>query len=132
MTKLRAEMWSMVLTSTSAVPASAERYSTKRGATMGRQTMPRLQTYPGEILREEYLLLLGLSARALAKVLGFPANRLTEIMRGTRDVSADTAIRLGRYFGTDPRFWLNLQAAHDLSKAETLHSYKKITPRTAA
>ncbi len=48
----------------------------------------------------------------------FPANRLTEIMRGARDVTADTAIRLGRYFGTDPRFWLNPQAAHDLSKAE--------------
>jgi antitoxin HigA-1 len=95
--------------------------------------MPRLQTHPGAVLREEYLVPLALSARALAKVLGVPANRLTEIMRGTRDVSsADTAIRLGRYFGTDPRFWLNLQAAHDLSKTERLHSYKKIVPRTAA
>jgi addiction module HigA family antidote len=93
--------------------------------------MPRLRTHPGEVLREEYLVPLGLSARALSKVLGVPANRLTEIMRGTRDVSADTAIRLGCYFGTDPRFWLNLQAAHDLSKAEKLHSYKKIAPRTA-
>jgi addiction module HigA family antidote len=64
-------------------------------------------------------------------VLGVPANRLTEIMRGTRDVSADTAIRLGRYFGTDPRFWLNLQAAHDFSKTERLHSYNKIVPRPA-
>jgi addiction module HigA family antidote len=53
----------------------------------------RLTTHPGEVLREEYLVPLGLSARALAKVLGVPANRLTEIMRGTRDVSADTAIR---------------------------------------
>ena len=52
-------------------------------------------------------------------------------MRGTRDVAADTAIRLGRYFRTDPRFWLNLQATHDLSKAEQTHSYKKIVPRTA-
>jgi addiction module HigA family antidote len=87
--------------------------------------MTRLRTHPGEILRKEYLL-------PLAKQLGVPANRLTEIMRGTRDVSADTAIRLGRYFGTDPRFWLNLQAAHDLSKAEKAHSYKKIVPRKAA
>ena len=94
--------------------------------------MTRLRTHPGEILREEYLVPLGLSARGLAKELDVPANRLTEIMRGTRDVSADTAIRLGRYFGTDPRFWLNLQAAHDLSKAERLHNYKKILPRTAA
>jgi addiction module HigA family antidote len=94
--------------------------------------MTRLRTHPGEVLREEYLVPLGLSARALAKELGVPANRLTEIMRGTRDVTADTAIRLGRYFGTDPRFWLNLQAAHDLSKAERVHSYKKIVPRKVA
>jgi addiction module HigA family antidote len=60
--------------------------------------MTRLRTHPGEVLREEYLVPLGLSARALAKELGVPANRLTEIMRGTRDVTADTAIRLGRYF----------------------------------
>ena len=94
--------------------------------------MARLRTHPGEVLKEEYLVPLGLSARALAKELDIPANRLTEIMRGARDVSADTAIRLGRYFRTDPRFWLNLQAAHDLSKAEKANSYKKIVPRTAA
>jgi antitoxin HigA-1 len=94
--------------------------------------MARLRTHPGEVLREEYLVPLGLSARALAKELDVPANRLTEIMRGTRDVTADTAIRLGRYFRTDPRFWLNLQAAHDLSKAKQVHSYKKIVPRSAA
>ncbi len=94
--------------------------------------MTRLRTHPGEVLREEFLVPLGLSARALAKQLDVPPNRLTEIMRGTRDVSADTAIRLGRYFRTDPRFWLNLQAAYDLSKAEQAHSYKKIVPRTAA
>jgi addiction module HigA family antidote len=80
--------------------------------------MPRLRTHPGEVLREEYLLPLGLSARALAKALDVPANRMSEIVRGTRDVSVDTVIRLGRYFGTDPRFWLNLQAAHNLSKAD--------------
>src|SRR6476646_8945454 len=80
-------------------------------------TMPRLQTHPGEVLREEYFIPLGMSARALAKALGVPANRITEIMRGERDVSADTAIRLGRYFKTDPRFWLNLQSAYDLSVA---------------
>jgi addiction module HigA family antidote len=63
--------------------------------------MTRVRTHPGEVLREEYLLPLGMSARALAKALGVPANRITEIMRGERDVSADTAIRLGRYFRTD-------------------------------
>jgi addiction module HigA family antidote len=94
--------------------------------------MPRLRTHPGEILREEYLKPLSLSARSLAKSLGVPANRITEIMRGERDVSADTAIRLARYFRTDPRFWLNLQTAHDLSKAQTENDYSKVSPRTAA
>jgi len=94
--------------------------------------MTRVRTHPGEVLREEYLIPLGMSARALAKALGVPANRITEIMRGERDVSADTAIRLGRYFGTDPRFWLNLQAAYDLSVAESGNDYSKIGRRSAA
>jgi addiction module HigA family antidote len=94
--------------------------------------MARIRTHPGEVLREEYLGPLGMSARALAKELGVPANRVTEIMRGERDVSADTAIRLGRYFETDPRFWLNLQAAYDLSKAEKQHNYSSIRKRSAA
>ena len=93
--------------------------------------MARVRTHPGKMLREEYLIPLGLSARSLAKSLGVPANRVTEIMRGKRDVTADTAIRLGRYFCTDPRFWLNLQAAHDLSKAQAKHDYSKVSPRTA-
>jgi antitoxin HigA-1 len=94
--------------------------------------MPRVRTHPGEILREEYLLPLGLSARALAKAPAVPANRITEIICGERDVTADTAIRLARYFRTDARFWLNLQAAHDLSKAQVKHDYSKVSPRPAA
>jgi addiction module HigA family antidote len=94
--------------------------------------MPRVRTHPGEILREDYLIPLGLSARSLAKALGVPANRITEIMRGERDVTADTAIRLARYFRTDARFWLNLQAAHDLSKAQARTDYSKVSPRPAA
>jgi addiction module HigA family antidote len=94
--------------------------------------MARLRTHPGEVLREEYLNPLALSARALARALSVPPNRVTEIMRGERDVTADTAIRLGRYFRTDPRFWLNLQAAHDISKAQAAHDYSKVGPRTAA
>lgn len=72
---------------------------------------------------------LGLSARAPGEAIGVPANRVSEIARGRRDVSADTAIRLGRYSNTDVRFLLNLQAAHDLSKAETAHDYSSISPR---
>ena len=94
--------------------------------------MPRKRTHPGEILREEYLVPLGMSARGLAKAIGGPPNRLTEIMRGERDVSADTAIRLGRYFKTDPRFWLNLQTSFDLSQAEAKNDYSKIGSVTAA
>jgi addiction module HigA family antidote len=94
--------------------------------------MARIRTHPGEILREEYLVPLNMSARALAKAIDVPANRVTEIMRGERDISADTAIRLGRYFGTDPRFWLNLQSAYDLSKAEKRNNYSSIRKRSAA
>ena len=92
----------------------------------------RVRTHPGEIIREEFLAPLDMSARELSKALGIPSNRLTEIMRGARGISADTAIRLGRYFGNDPRFWMNLQIAHDLSKAETTTNYRAIMPRSAA
>lgn len=91
--------------------------------------MPRIRTHPGEVLAEEYMKPLGLSARALGEALGVPGNRISDIMRQRRDVSADTAIRLGRYFGVDPRFWLNLQAAHDLSKAESEHDYSTVPTR---
>lgn len=73
--------------------------------------MPRLRTRPGEALAEEYLKPLRLSATALAQAIDVPANRISDIVRQRRDVSADTAIRLGRFFSVDPRFWLNLQAA---------------------
>lgn len=91
----------------------------------------RIRSHPGEILALEFLEPLGLSARGLAAAIEVPANRISDIVRGRRDVSADTAIRLGRYFGTDPRFWLNLQAAHDLSKAEAERDYSGIGPRAA-
>lgn len=93
--------------------------------------MPRITSHPGEILQEEFLSPLALSARALAAAIEVPPNRISEIVRGRRDVSADTAIRLGRYFGTDPRFWLNLQTAHDLSKAEASGDFSRIDPRAA-
>jgi antitoxin HigA-1 len=92
----------------------------------------RMRTHPGEILAEEFLKPLGLSARALGELIGVPGNRISDIMRQRRDVSADTAIRLGRYFGTDPRFWLNLQAAYDLSKAENEYDYSKLRLRSHA
>jgi antitoxin HigA-1 len=94
--------------------------------------MGRLRTHPGEVLAEEFMKPLGLSARALGAGIGVPGNRVSDIIRSRRDVSADTAIRLARYFGTDPRFWLNLQAAHDLSKAEQEHDYSALARRPGA
>ena len=91
----------------------------------------RIRTHPGEVLREEYLEPLGMSARTLAEAIGVPANRLTEIIRERRAVTADTAIRLGKYFGTDARFWINLQVAHDLSKAQAATDYSRIPTRAA-
>ena len=73
--------------------------------------------HPGEILREE-LDTIGLSANALAKALGVPVNRITLILNGQRGVTADTALRLARYFGTTPQLWLNLQKTWELRRAE--------------
>src|SRR2546423_13328000 len=70
--------------------------------------------HPGEVLQEEFLSPLGLSQYRPAKDLSVPPRRINEIVRGTRAVSADTALRLARYFGTSERFWLNLQAHYDL------------------
>jgi len=74
--------------------------------------------HPGEVLREDYLVPLGLSANALAKALAVPAPRVNDIVRERRGITADTAMRLARYFGGDARSWLNLQAAYDLRLAE--------------
>ena len=81
--------------------------------------------HPGEILREEFLAPLGMSANALAKALNVAAPRINDVVRERRGVTADTAMRLARYFGGDARSWLNLQAAYDLRIAE-LRSAKKI------
>jgi addiction module HigA family antidote len=70
--------------------------------------------HPGEILATDFLEPLGLSQYRLAKDISVPARRINEIVHGTRAVSADTALRLARYFGTSERFWLNVQARYDL------------------
>ena len=80
--------------------------------------------HPGEILAEE-LEELGLSANAFAKTLGVPTNRITAILNGQRGVTADTALRLARYFGTGPQMWLNLQKTYELRRAE-LDSWENI------
>jgi addiction module HigA family antidote len=74
--------------------------------------------HPGEILREEYLEPLEMSVNALSKALHVPTTRINEIVRENRGITADTAMRLARYFGTSERFWLNLQTEYELRKAQ--------------
>jgi addiction module HigA family antidote len=73
-------------------------------------------THPGEVLSEEFLQPLGMSVNALAMALRVPATRIGAIVKGERAVTADTALRLARFFGTSAEFWMNLQAAHDLTR----------------
>lgn len=85
--------------------------------TKGVATPNRVTTHPGEVLSEEFLGPLGMSVNALAIALRVPATRIGAIVKGQRSVTADTALRLARFFGTSPEFWINLQAMHDLTKA---------------
>jgi antitoxin HigA-1 len=79
---------------------------------MPRRKLPSI--HPGEILREEFLDPLGISQYRLAKETSVPPRRINEIVRGMRVITADTALRLARYFGTSEHFWLNLQVHYDL------------------
>jgi len=96
--------------------------------------MKRVSTHPGEMLDEEFLKPLNMSARSLAKEIGVPANRLTELIAERRGMTADTAIRLARYFGGSAEFWMNLQSMYDLTKAvvEKRKVYSAIASRKAA
>ncbi len=73
---------------------------------------------PGEILLEDFLKPLGITQYRLAKAISVPQRRISEIVKGTRSITADTALRLGRFFGMEAQFWLNLQARYDLLQAE--------------
>jgi antitoxin HigA-1 len=79
--------------------------------------MRRITTHPGEMLREAFLVPLGMSQNALAMKIRVPATRIGDILHGRRGITPDTALRLARFFGNSPEFWLNLQQMHDLSKA---------------
>ena len=79
--------------------------------------MPLAAIHPGEHLAEE-LLTLKMSAAELARKIGVPTNRVTQILNGTRSVTGDTALRLAHFFGTSPQFWLNLQTLYDLRRAQ--------------
>ncbi|MGH9498196.1 MAG: HigA family addiction module antitoxin [Terriglobales bacterium] len=76
----------------------------------------RFANHPGEVLLEEYIKPLGLTQAALAKEIGISSNRLNELVRGKRGITADTAFRLARRFGTSPELWMNLQSAYQLTE----------------
>ena len=78
--------------------------------------------HPGEILQQEFLLPLGLSAYRLSKDVGIPQTRVSEILKGNRRVTADTALRLSKYFGNSAKFWLGLQDDFDIEEGERLKS----------
>jgi len=89
---------------------------------------------PGNLLHQEFMEPLGLSANALARALHVPPNRITAILRGQRAISADSALRLARYFGTTAEFWLNLQTDYDLRRArrdQAAQIEDEVDPRAA-
>lgn len=90
--------------------------------------------HPGEILAEEYLEPLGVTQHRLAVAIGVPPRCVNEIVHGKRGISADTALRLARFFGTSERFWLNLQSRHDLEreKDKLADSLARIRPLAGA
>ncbi len=89
--------------------------------------------HPGEVLREDYLLASGMSANALAKALNVPAPRINDVVRERRGITADTALRLARYFGGDARSWLMLQTNYELRLAEIANARRierEVSPAT--
>lgn len=94
---------------------------------------PNPPVHPGEILREEFLVPLNLTAYAVARACRVPRTRIERLSRADTPVTADTALRLGRYFGTGPEFWCNLQTMYDLAVASTsAQDIDTIQPRDAA
>jgi addiction module HigA family antidote len=93
------------------------------------KTLPPM--HPGEMLREDWLADYSLTPYALAKALKVPQSRLSEILRGKRAITADTALRLSRYFGNSPEFWLNLQSDYDLRMTDAARIQAEVLPRAA-
>lgn len=90
--------------------------------------------HPGEHLKEDFMVPNELSANRLAQAIGVPTNRITQIVAGRRNITADTALRLAAHFGTSPEFWLSLQAHHDLQVAvdEAVRAKDKMSPKFRA
>jgi antitoxin HigA-1 len=97
---------------------------------MARRKQETIAAHPGEILRTEFMEPMGITAYQLAKALHFPG--IYEIVREQRAISADVALRLGKYFGMTPQFWMNLQTDYDLRRAAASAPLRNIKPRSAA
>lgn len=90
-------------------------------------------TTPGEVLKDDFLNAMGLTAYELARSIGVDSMRISRIINGTRKITADTAIRFSKYFGTSAEYWLNLQSLYDLdiAKEKNQKEYKKIHPKAS-
>ena len=101
---------------------------------MTRKGSPHWRVHPGEILREEFLKPMGITPYELGRRLHVPVPRVNDIVLERRGISADTAVRLSRFFGTSEQFWMNLQAAYEVSrvKAALAAEIERITPRAAS
>ena len=95
-------------------------------------TLVTTPSHPGEVLAELYLKPLGMSAIALAKRLNVPRTRIERLVKGETSLTVDTAMRLARFFGNTPEFWMNLQRAYDLARARETVDLTEITPLEAA
>jgi len=95
-------------------------------------TLMQNPSHPGEVLVELYLEPLGMSAIALAKRLNVPRTRIERLVKGKTSLTVDTAMRLSKFFGNTPEFWMNLQRAYDLARARDSIDLSNITPLEAA
>jgi len=93
-----------------------------------RRPSQRVPVHPGEVLLEEFLKPYGLTQKELAERLKVSCPRINDLVHGRRGVTPDTALRLARYFGTSPEFWLNPQLAYDLYQAQAKNDYSDIEP----
>ncbi len=122
------------LTTTSKPPHPAQKRRATGTPAGGRMSKKIAPVHPGDVLREDFLKPLGMSVHKLALSLGVPATRMSEIVNGRRAITSDTALRLARFFGTAPEFWMNMQAGYELEMAKdklsavierTVHPYEK-------
>jgi len=121
-----------IISRASAVVAQVQ--EVRMGSKIVRKGTPGWRLHPGEILREEFLKPLGMSTYELAKRLRVPVPRMNDIVLERRGISADTAVRLSRFFGTTEQFWMNLQAAYEVSRVKAAHAaeIERIQPRAAS